>query len=311
MRIALLGATSQIARDLVASFAHTSDHVLALFARRPEAVTVPQSLLDASRCTVANLADFDPSRVFDAIINFVGVGTPRKTVTIGASILDITQRFDDLALAALSHNPGCRYIFLSSGAAYGSQFDRPADKDTIADFPINQLGAQDWYGIAKFYAECRHRSLADLPIVDIRVFNYFSRTNDLAARFFITDILCAIRDQTTLHTSPDYMRRDFLGPTDFQQIVSCILAAPEQNLAVDCYTRAPINKQEILSLMQQHFGLRYQVGPAPADVPSATGTKPHYYSLSRRAADLGYEPTQSSADNLLEEANALLGALRG
>lgn len=311
MRIALLGATSQIARDLVGSFAHASHHDLALFARQPEAIAAPQCLLDVGRCTVANLADFDPCQPYDAIINFVGVGTPRKTVAMGAFILDVTQRFDDVALAALRHNPRCRYLFLSSGAAYGSQFDQPASDYTVASFPINCLGAHDWYGIAKFYAECRHRAMADSHIVDIRVFNYFSRNQDISAGYLITDVVKALRSKQSLHTASTPMVRDYIGPQDFHQLVECILAAPASNMAVDCYTRAPIDKQEILSLMQQHFGLRYQVGPAPADVPSATGTKPHYYSLSRRAADLGYEPTQSSADNLLEEANALLGALRG
>lgn len=305
MRIALLGATSQIARDLVASFAHASDHDLALFARQPEAVTVPQSLLDAGRCTVANLADFDPSQAYDAIINFVGVGTPRKTVAMGASILDITLRFDDLALAALRHNPGCRYIFLSSGAAYGSQFDQPADDDTVARFPINRLGAQDWYGIAKFYAECRHRALPELHIVDIRVFNYFSRHQDMEAGYLITDIVKALRTSESLRTAPIPMVRDYIGPQDFHQLVERILAAPRCNLAVDCYSRQPIAKQELLALMGQHFGLRYTVDGA--GVVNGTGAKPHYYSVSRRAATLGYAPLLSSADNILAEVQALLG----
>ena len=307
MRIAILGATSQIARDLIQSFSARSEHEWVLYTRRPEAVA--QWLADvglARRHTVAAFEAFAKDQPFDAILNFVGVGNPAQAVAMGASIFDVTAEYDEMALRHVRRHPACRYLFLSSGAAYGSGFDAPADAHTTAAIAINNLQPQDWYGAAKLHAECRHRALADLPIVDIRVFNYFSRTNDLGARFFITDILRAVRDQTTMHTTPNYMRRDFLGPRDFQQIVSCILAAPEQNLAVDCYTRAPIDKQEILSLMQQHFGLRYQMGLAPADVPSATGAKPHYYSLSRRAADLGYQPTQSSADNLVEEATALL-----
>ena len=38
MRIAILGATSQIAKDLVLSFASHSNYDLVLYARRPEAV---------------------------------------------------------------------------------------------------------------------------------------------------------------------------------------------------------------------------------------------------------------------------------
>lgn len=304
MHIALLGATSQIARDLVTSFARECKHDLALFARHPETVTVPQQLLDAGRCTVTNLARFNPGQAYDAIINFVGVGTPRRTVTMGASILEVTQRFDDLALAALRHNPRCRYLFLSSGAAYGSQFDRPAGDDTTASFPINRLGAQDWYGIAKFYAECRHRALPDLHIVDIRVFNYFSRQQDIGAGYLITDIVTALRNGESLGTAPTPMVRDYIGPQDFHQLVECILAAPQRNIAVDCYSRQPIAKQELLTLMEQNFGLRYSIDET--GIVNGTGAKPHYYSVSRLAATLGYVPLLSSAENILAETRALL-----
>ena len=38
MRIAILGATSQIAKDLIISFSENSNHDLILFARRPDLV---------------------------------------------------------------------------------------------------------------------------------------------------------------------------------------------------------------------------------------------------------------------------------
>ena len=309
MRIAVLGATSQIARDLVQSFSTVGEHQWVLYARRPAVVEQWLAQVGLVRGNaVAPFAAFaEAMQPFDAILNCVGVGNPAQAQTMGASIFDVTAEYDELALRHVRSHPDCRYLFLSSGAAYGSDFEVPADDSTRANIPINNLRPQDWYGAAKLHAECRHRALTGLPIVDIRVFNYFSRTNDLKARFFITDILRAIRDQTILHTNPDYMRRDFLGPKDFQQIVACVLEAPGQNLAVDCYTLAPIDKQEILTLMEHHFGLRYQVDLAPAKLVSATGAKPHYYSLSSKAADLlGYQPMQSSADNLVEEATALL-----
>lgn len=312
MRIAILGATSQIARDLVQSLSRRDEHTCVLYARRPQAVT--QWLTDVGldqRHAVDGFAAFTEDQPFDAILNCVGVGNPAQAMAMGSSIFDVTAEFDALALRHVQRHPGCRYLFLSSGAAYGSRFDAPADAHTSASVAINNLQPQDWYGAAKLHAECRHRALAHLPIVDIRVFNYFSRTNDLAARFFITDLLRAIREQTTLHTTPTPMRRDFLGPRDFHQLVACILGAPAQNLALDCYTRAPIDKQEILSLMEQQFGLRYQMDLPAADLRNATGAKPHYYSLSRRAAELGYQPTQSSAINLVEEARALLGGQCG
>ena len=38
MQVAILGATSQIAKDLIVAFSKQDSHELILFARRPEAV---------------------------------------------------------------------------------------------------------------------------------------------------------------------------------------------------------------------------------------------------------------------------------
>ncbi|MDH4285530.1 MAG: NAD(P)-dependent oxidoreductase, partial [Gallionellaceae bacterium] len=145
----------------------------------------------------------------------------------------------------------------------------------------------------------------DLLIIDIRVFNYFSRTQDISARFLITDILRAIRDKTVLKTSPDYIVRDFLHPSDFHGLVSVLLSAPAANVSVDCYSRAPIDKPGLLAAMQEKFGLKYEFTDASASV-NATGSKPHYYSLNTRAADFGYCPKLSSLEGLLTECEAAI-----
>ena len=221
----------------------------------------------------------------------------------------MTLRYDELALSYVRQHPSCRYIFLSSGAAYGASFDAPADANTLASVPINRLQPQDWYGVAKLHAECRHRALAPLPIVDIRVFNYFSHTQDMTARFLITDILRAIRDQSVLHTSADFVVRDYLHPSDFSRLTSLVLAAPATNTVVDCYSQAPIDKATLLTAMQDKFGLAYQVSGAGAAV-NATGGKPNYYSVNRAAARFGYEPGYSSLAGVLLEASLALARAR-
>lgn len=307
MRIAILGATSQIAKDLVQSFAANSRHDLVLFARRPEAVT--QWLADVGlvgRYAVVNFAAFNADQHFDAILNFVGVGNPAQAAAMGASIFDVTLQYDELALSYVRQHPTCRYIFLSSGAAYGASFDTPVDAATRATVPINSLQPQDWYGVAKLHAECRHRSLAPLPIVDIRVFNYFSHTQDMDARFLITDILRAIRDKTVLKTSADYIVRDFIHPSDFCNLVNSILSSPAANTVVDGYSKAPIDKPTLLAAMQEKFGLQHEIVQPGVSV-NATGGKPYYCSLNTRAADFGYRPSLTSAEGiLLETMKALL-----
>jgi nucleoside-diphosphate-sugar epimerase len=304
-RIAILGATSQIARDLIVSFSAKEDNHLHLFARRPDAVkSWLISVGMPGRYPVSDFSGF-ANQDFDAVMNFVGVGNPVQAVAMGNAIFEMTLRFDAMVLEYLQAHPACRYLFLSSGAAYGSSFNEPAKRDTPAVVPINQLTPQEWYGVAKLHAECRHRSHPELPIIDIRVFNYFSRTQDMASRFLIVDILRAIRDGTVLKISPEYAVRDYLHPSDFFELVKVVLSAPAANMAVDCYTRAPIDKLGLLAAMQENFGLDYEVTEATSCI-NATGSKPHYYSLNNIAADFGYQPALTSLDGVLREAEAIL-----
>jgi nucleoside-diphosphate-sugar epimerase len=305
-RLAILGATSQIAKDLILSVAAARTHDLILYARRTDAVSdwLTSAGLDG-RYPVRPYATYGEDE-HEAVINFVGVGDPSRAAAMGGSIFDITLEYDELVLRHLRQNPQRRYLFLSSGAAYGSTFLQPADADTRAAIGINALTAQEYYSVAKLHAECRHRALPDLSIIDIRVFNYFSRTQDLAARFFITDIVRAIQSGTLLQTSSDQMVRDFLHPDDFYQLVDRLLEAPPHNTAIDCYSAAPVDKQTLLAAMATHFGLRYEVVAGLAAPINATGAKPFYYSLNHKAGQFGYRPAHSSLTCILAEAAAVL-----
>ncbi len=306
MRIAILGATSQIAKDLVQSFCAQSSHELVLYARRPEVVSQWLASVGlVGRYAVADFAAFSSDEQFDAILNFVGVGNPAQAAAMGASIFDVTLKYDEMALGYVRQHPDCRYIFLSSGAAYGASFDEPVNEKTKATIAINNLQPQDWYAVAKLHAECRHRSLPHLPIVDIRVFNYFSHTQDMEARFLITDILRAIRDKTVLQTSSDYIVRDFLHPADFYQLISVLLVAPATNTVVDGYSKAPIDKPTLLAAMQEKFGLQYEILQAAVSI-NATGGKPHYYSLNTRAANFEFQPTWTSLESIVKEMQIIL-----
>jgi nucleoside-diphosphate-sugar epimerase len=302
-RVAILGASSQIAKDLILSFAREGNTEVLLYVRDTAAA---QRWLDAHQLDfpVAVYAGYGRAP-HDAVLNFVGVGDPQRAARMGGAIFGVTQEFDDLALRELQRHPERRYIFLSSGAAYGSGFEQPAGADTPAVVHLNALKPQDYYGVAKLHAECKHRALPELCITDLRVFNYFSRTQDLNARFFITDLLRAVRDDTVLQTRAGSMVRDYLHPQDFHQLVSCVLRAPAANRAIDCYSAAPVEKVELLTAMAARFGLRYEIGEAA--VVNATGAKPHYYSLNRQAAELGYHPAYSSLDGISAESAIILG----
>ena len=307
MRIAILGATSQIARDLVLSFTAQGVHELVLYARRPQAATQWLDQVNLSeRYPVHDYGAFSADEHFDAILNFVGIGNPAAAAALGASIFDVTLQYDQMALNSVRQRPECRYIFLSSGAAYGASFDAPVDAHTKATASINDLQPSDWYGVAKLHAECHHRSLASLPIVDIRVFNYFSHTQDMSARFLITDIVRAIRDKTVLSISAEYIVRDYIGPADFCNLVNAILGSPPTNAAVDCYSKAPVDKPTLLQAMQTRFGFKFEIAKGDTSV-NASGVKQNYYSVNRRAEKFGYKPTLGSIEGLMAELEKLQG----
>lgn len=309
-RVAILGASSQIAKDLIRSFARQGRTHALLYVR--DVAAMRRWLADHFiHYPVAPYEEYG-REPHEAVLNFVGVGDPQRAAQMGGAIFGVTQQFDDLALAQLQRHPERRYIFLSSGAAYGSTFLQPAGPDTHADIAINALTPQEYYSVAKLHAECKHRAHPQLAITDLRVFNYFSHTQDLNARFFITDVLRAVRDGTVLQTSPGTMVRDYLHPDDFHQLVECVLRAPPANGAIDCYSAAPIDKLALLAAMEQRYGLRYEMAAAGAGagdgarggaiVVNATGAKPHYYSLNRQAAELGYQPAYTSLDGILAES---------
>lgn len=286
--IAILGATSQIARDFAARFGKPGT-ILHLFGRNAQ--TRPYSVFGQDK--------------YAAIINFVGVGDPVRARQMGADIFAVTREFDLLALDYLRRHPDTRYIFLSSGAVYGHGFAAGVTADSLAKIPVNALQAQDYYGAAKLYAEALHRSRGE-SIFDIRVFNYISRSMDLSARFLIADMVNAVRSRSVFQTTNRPLMRDFLHPADFCHLVECCLAAPPGgNMALDCYSQSPISKDEMVKLMAGDFGMKYEIVDA-SDVINATGDKPNYFSRNHRAASLGYAPAYSSHSAIREEVGAIL-----
>lgn len=304
--IAIVGATSQIAKDLICSFVSMGRRDLLLYVRN---LDVAKSWLVAqgfdTACSVHGYETYG-HLPHDVVINFVGVGDPQRAAEMGAKILDITRQFDEMVLAGLIKNPSRRYIFISSGAVYGNSFYEPVTSSTQATFNINEIRPQDYYAVSKMHAEVLHRSRQDFAITDLRVFNMISRTQNLDTRFFVTDIIRAIRDNRILQTSKDYMVRDFMHPSDFHRLVECLMAAPPANCAVDCYSREPIDKPSLLQAMTERFGLQFQIVDGSTVAVNATGAKPHYYSLNRKAAEFGYQPVWSSLEGVLNETTPIL-----
>jgi len=303
MRLAILGATSQMAKDFILQL--QDSHALMLFSRRPQEV-------DAFMQN-AGLRDYlsfgyhvlpDTQWYVDAVINFVGVGDPAKVTAMGADIFPITYKYDELALRFL-RRPNTKYIFISSGAAYGDAFDDgPAEQDTKVTFPTNPL-PRHYYGLAKHQAEVRHRMMEDKHIVDVRVFNYISGTQNIDLRFMAMSMIRAVKNDEVMPVNMMNPGRDFIGPVDLAQLIVRVLVSPGINCAVDCYTSEPITKDTLLAYMMRDYGLKFKVTD-PAFV-SPTGLKTFYYSRNRTAAQFGYRPLYNSWGNIKLAADTLLG----
>jgi nucleoside-diphosphate-sugar epimerase len=303
MRIAILGASSNIAQDLILSFFKDKRYFFSLFGRNVELLGkwVDSKNLD-TRYQVQPYTAFNNSQKYNVIINFVGIGDPIKAQKMGSNIFKITEQYDDMALNYIKHHKQTKYIFLSSGAVFGGSYQDPVNKNTVAMVDVNNLNSTDWYAIAKLYAEAKHRSLSNLFIIDVRVFNYFSHTQDMSARFLITDIVRAIKNKEIFKTSAEDIVRDFITPADFYNLIRAIIDFKPINTVLDCYTKSPVSKFDLLDEMESEFGLRYKIDRS-IGVINATGLKNNYYSISGMAKELGYEPKNTSLDGIIQEIN--------
>ena len=137
------------------------------------------------------------------------------------------------------------------------------------------------------------------------MFNYFSHTQDMNARFLITDIVRAIKNKEVFKTSVDNIMRDFITPPDFHNLIQSIIDFRSVNMALDCYTKSSVSKLDLLSKLKNIFNLQYSFERMPKII-DATGVKQCYYSVNRSANKIGYIPKNTSLDGVVEEIYFLL-----
>jgi nucleoside-diphosphate-sugar epimerase len=279
---------------------------LVLYARRPEAIadwlSKSHSLL-GGECTVRNVNDFGSDRL-DVVINSIGAGSPARVRALGASILRITEEWDNRVLDYLERFPDVLYVYLSSGAIYGTDFFAPGRSTSELRIRPNNLETEAYYGLAKLNAEVKHRGLQKLNIADIRVFGYFSQFIDLFGGFFLAELAQCVQSKKRFITTPNDMIRDYADPQHLGELIRCCMNRRSMNTAVDLYTKAPTGKFELLDAVSKSLGLVYEVrGSAVPDAP--TGSKPCYYSQYYAAEELGYAPRSTSQEIVLRELSVL------
>jgi len=293
-RVAILGATGHIGQALASELAPRVS--LALYARRPDVARVFATTLSPVP-EVHDLNDL-PSRSHDAVVSCIGHGDPAAAGD--PAIFDqVTRHADDLAMRYLELHDDAVLINMSSGAAYCSEFVEPARG---GDLPAG-CTTVDAYARAKWASEARHRACADAPIIDLRVFGFFSRYINVDSTYLMADIARALRSGRPLQTSASDFTRDYVAPADLAALVLACSAASSRNVAYDVYSAGEVRKSEILSAFAERFGLTYSVAESKGD---ACVSRANYYSLDRRAGETGYRPARTSIETLEEEMTALL-----
>jgi nucleoside-diphosphate-sugar epimerase len=295
--IGILGATGYIGRTLARTWARGGQDALVLFARNTASLAAEQW---PDNVTIRALSEFRACD-FDLVINALGAGDPSQVQAMGASILDVTRAWDHLVLETMG--AGTRYVFISSGAVYGTEFHRPVDRDDKICLPVNSLGSVAPYVMSKLYAETLHRYAAERPILDVRVFGYADPAIKLSGTSFLANLACSVRSREPFVTSNDEMMRDYAGARELQDLIEGWLRLGAPNRAADLYTLAPVSKRELLAAAVARYGL--QITYVARAGGSPTGAKAFYASANRSASEIGFVPKRSSLEVVLATLDAI------
>jgi nucleoside-diphosphate-sugar epimerase len=294
-KIAILGATSHIAKGLIVRFLQDPAVELFLFARTPNKV---QEFLEAEKLAGQNhIADFSQflKGSYDVVINCVGMGTPQKVQGHQAELFLLTEKFDDLCLEYLQSHETTLYINFSSGAVHGKS--------------IVQLKPEDYYAMAKRTSEAKHRAFPNLNIIDLRVFAYFSRFIDLQAHYLITEIITCVKEKKEFVTGANNIVRDYCHPADLFSLVTKCISYWQQNKkinkAFDVYSKKPVSKMEIIEYFQKNNDLKVRVTTETQGL-NATGNKDYYCSEDKQAETIGYKPDYTALEAIALESKEIL-----
>jgi hypothetical protein len=310
--IALLGSNSHIAKGLLYNFLKQGKYNISLFTTGFNKTIEFYNFLDCTynlnndECSISIYNGYDSflKKDYDVILNCIGVGASNKLKGNYNNFFTFPEDYDNLCIKYLQQNKECLYITFSSGAVYG-KLDRPAEEDTFNKFQINNIQRTDYYSIARLYTEAKHRSLNDLNIVDLRVFSYFSRFMDFEDKYFITELIKAMRNDEEFKVVNDSFVRDYLHPDDLFQAISKCIDIKNLNNAFDITSNKSVTKEEILNYFEKNYGLRYKIED-DFQYNSASGVKGIYCSDYKNHKEINYIPEYSSMDTIIKESKYVL-----
>lgn len=298
-KIAVLGATGHIAKNIIIGLCHTNQYEVHVYARtQSKLVSFLSEFNLLNHVKMAMFKELD-NDYYDVIINCVGVGDPDQLLKNPFKVFQLTEEYDNLVLNYLQNFNETLYINLSSGAAYGTDFSDPASNSKWLNLDVNNLSVKEYYGISKLNMEAKHRSLAHNSIIDLRIFSFFSCHIDLKSRFLLTDIVKCLNSGEVLETSSDNILRDYIHPKDLVHLVELCIQKHFINEAIDVYSLNPISKFELLEYFISNHGLKIDI-KSNENIQAVTGSKSNYYSLNRNAENIGYYPKYNSLQSIID-----------
>ena len=246
-----------------------------------------------------SFSDFIRAPECDVIMNFVGLGAPARIANESNGLLALDQSVDEACMALVRLNPKATYLYLSSGASYGSDFSKPAtDHSELPDDSKFEL-PRDMYGWVKRSTELRHRQAKHHKIINLRIFGYASRNMDVDAGFLLSDLAKSLLTQAPVQITSDKTIRDFINPEYFFKIVEFCISNELPNTSIDLVSSKPVDKTEIVDALVAEYKLNVEwVKPSSS---SNSRLKENYYSLSNRLTEFGFSYPASALEMVLEE----------
>jgi len=307
MKIAILGSTGHVGKNLTYYFGNEYTHELFLFSRNEKKLEKTVSQLGLKKnFSVRTYDEFNNSK-YDVVINCVGISDPAKIKSSQGTILETTEKFDTMTLDYLERFPESKLINFSSGIVYGGNFSSPITKTILIDenFDGNEKDGRGEYALSKINSEIKHRMLKSLNIIDFRLFSFFSRFINLDAKFLMCEVISSIMQNKKFLTDETDIYRDYIHPKDLFLYVKKCMAKDSLNDVFDICSKKPIGKFELLNFLKEKYGLQYEIEPGVKSF-NPTGFKRNYYSESRKAESLGYKPEYSSIGTISDEISFII-----
>ena len=300
--IRIVGASSAIAQDFLrVSSKVGSQHVFHLYSR--DFSFLPALKINNLTIFTHKFSDLEIAEECDAVLNFVGLGSPSRVALESSRLEPLDLKVDLACMRLLELKPEATYLYMSSGASYGSNFSTPAvDANELPEISKFDL-PREMYGWIKRSAEVRHRSLPQYKIINLRIFGYASRNMDLNAGFLLSDLAKSLVTGVPARISSEITHRDFINPDFFYEVVNYCLENNLPNTSLDLVSTSPLGKHELVAALEGIFGLKVVWDETPSKSNSIS--KSNYFSQSTRLRESGVGINKSALEMVIDEFQAI------